>query len=255
MQGPAFFLLKRFEKNRQPPRQQEGEGDGEDPRPDDTTNHAPAHSGEAAGRTNAHDGGADDMGRADRNAEMRGTADDEGGRRFSGKAVDRLQLDDAGAQRADDTPTTNSRTQPHHERTAEFDPQRDGKIGAAIGQRQGEGDDAHRFLRVIHAVAKGHESRRYQLQFSEDAVDAVEIAFVNQPGEPQHHQKADTDTEDRRSHHGDDDFFHNLAGMDVGKAARAGKIGCSQQRADQSVRGTGGQSLVPGNQVPDDSRR
>ena len=85
------------------------------------------------------------------------------------EATSRIQVDDLTTDRAHDAPAAGHRAQRNRQSTRDLHPQRYVHLArdriedvvcfsVAAGQ-QGHDDDAHRLLRVLDAVTKGHGSR------------------------------------------------------------------------------------------------
>ena len=65
--------------------------------------------------------------------------------------------------------------------------------------KEGERDDAHRFLRVVSAVAVCHPGRAQQLQFAEEFVHDMRGVRTQQDDEEEHEQSAEDESGDRRA--------------------------------------------------------
>ena len=80
------------------------------------------------------------------------------------------------------------------------------ELAVAGGGDEGEGDDAHGFGGVIHAVAPAHVTGTDDLQFPEEAVDHDWAG----PSEEHEEHPHDEETADKADHgredHGNDDF-------------------------------------------------
>lgn len=118
-------------------------------------------------------------------------------------------------------------------------------------QHKRERNDTHGFLRVVVAVAERHESGGEDLQLAEDTVNFARVDAVDDPGQKRHEHKTDEQPHQRRGHHRNQNFFVN-GGPDDAVAAHGRGKGRAHQRADDGVRRTGRQALVPGDEVPDD---
>lgn len=113
---------------------------------------------------------------------------------------------------------------------------------------EGHHNDAHRFLCILQAVAQSHGRSRERLQHAESAHRPV----VGQAREEAHHDPhedvAEEETDERRSEHRDDDVLDDPRPVHFccGGEAR------SDEAADEGVRGGGGQTEPPGDEIPDD---
>ena len=95
--------------------------------------------------------------------------DDGGGGGLGGEAVDRLELHDPVAHRPHDPPAAGGRAQGDGGGRDDDDPQRDVDGRDHAGGEERQGDDAHRLLGVVRAVAEGHEPGREDLEPPEAA--------------------------------------------------------------------------------------
>ena len=131
-----------------------GERNGDDPCRKDATRDAPSDGPRSPARTNAHDRARDDMGRGDGHAEVRGHQEHRCRRRLCGKPVDRLELDHPMSHRLHDAPAADGGAERDRRGGREHDPDRHVDGGDETGGEEREGDDAHRFLSVVRAVAQ-----------------------------------------------------------------------------------------------------
>jgi hypothetical protein len=121
----------------------------------------------------ADDRARDRMRRRHRDAEVRREKERYRASRFGAEAADGFELRDAESHRPDDAPAARQRTQAHGGVAREHDPQRHVERLAEQAVRvEQHGDDAHRLLRVVAAVAQAVESRRDELAAAEPRVDA-----------------------------------------------------------------------------------
>ncbi len=157
------------------------------------------------------------------------------------------------------------------------EPEDGGQIGEQAGgfrADQGQGDDAHGLLRVVHAVGEAHARCTDDLRLAEQAVDPARSGQSGQQAtrrghrgddreQHAHQQEAGNEAEHGRTDHRHDHLpQHARAAPD-----RVGRLGPddrlevvasrgerrADQSADQRVRGRGRQSEPPGDQVPDDA--
>ena len=180
------------------------------PRPHDPLDDGPFHAAETFHGADAHDRRGNDVGRRERNAVVAGRLNNHSGGRLGGEAVDRLQLHHFVAEGANDSPATSGRARGHGGGAENDDPFGDDEIrrvqeveqGRKILERaalrageEGEGDDAHRFLSVVCAMAVRHPGGTDQLRFPEDCVDEVRRKRPQQDEQKSHQesteQKAD----------------------------------------------------------------
>ena len=107
----------------------------------------------------------------------------------------RLQFHQLVAQGFNDAPATSRRTRRHGQRAGRLDPS--GNLIALSSQRinaqeaeplrylaevaslgpchQSQGDNTHRFLRIIHPVAEAHACRTKDLQFAKPSSDYMRL--------------------------------------------------------------------------------
>jgi len=113
-------------------------------------------------------------------------------------AVDRVELDHALAHRLDDPPAAGHGPQAdgrggqqdhrqRHDRPTRDDPCREER----------EGDDTHRLLCVVRAVAEGHEPGRDDLQPTESFVQAGWSGSPEEPVDRDHQRERDGESGNR----------------------------------------------------------
>jgi len=105
-----------------------GDGDGQNPGPDDVADDSPFDGAHALDGADSHDGRGNDVGRGERNAPVGGDLNDCRRRGLGGKPVDGLHPHDLVAHGTDDPPAPRRRARRHGERTGELDPERNGKF-------------------------------------------------------------------------------------------------------------------------------
>lgn len=123
--------------------------------------------------------------------------------------------------------------------------------GHGTAYHQGQGDDAHRLLRVVGAVGEGD-----QAGLRGDLARAVALGRrlavgllaegVGEAGREHRRDARDDRCRDRRDQHLGDQ------GVTVHRAHTGRGDGGADQTAHQGVRGTGGQAHQPGQEVPED---
>jgi hypothetical protein len=112
-----------------------------------------------------------------------------------------------------------------------------------------DGDDAHRLLRIVAAVAQRVERRRQELQVTKVAVDGERRRFAARPVDDHHDELREHESEEWR----DDDADRRDAQSAVDHGAEAGlRDGGAGQPADQRVAAARGNPQVPREHVPDD---
>ena len=121
--------------------------------------------------------------------------------------------------------------------------------GGVAGGDQQHPDDADGLLRVVAAVAQAVGAGGDQLQAPEPAVDPRRRGAAEQLRHQHHHQRAQQEAQQRRH----EDEQHGLpdAGGDQRAGAGLGHHG-ADDAADQRVRRTAGDAVVPGQHVPGD---
>src|SRR6266545_4653354 len=225
-------------------------GEGQDPGPDDVAGDAPAHRGQPLGGADAHDRRGDRVGGRDRGAEAdRGHVQHRTGGGFGGEALRWVQVDHPATERTDDPPAARVRPERQHRGGEEVDPERDVLLaGLDPAGVEREHHDAHRLGGVLHAVAERHAPGRNGLRVPEAPVQLAWVAAPEQPRHGEHHQIAEPEPDQGRDHHRDDDLLDYACPEDAGATDRGG----AHQAPDQGVRRGGGQSVIPGDQVPGD---
>ena len=110
-------------------------------------------------------------------------------------------------------------------------------------------DDADSFLRIVATVAKTVGSSREQLETAEIFVDFPWCHVSAYPRNHDHQQAADHEAEEGSDENESDDFQD--AGADQAAKTRLGHRS-TDQTADQCVRRGRRNSVIPGDDVPDD---
>ena len=127
---------------------------------------------------------------------------------LGGEAADGLQLGDLRAHRVDDAPAARQRAEGDRGVRGEHDPDRNRQMAVvelkiAAGDERA-GDDPHRLLRVVAAVAEAVGRRRQQLQAPEPVIDAARRARAEDPQDRHHQGKAEAHADERRQHDEDE---------------------------------------------------
>src|SRR5437868_15269688 len=88
-----------------------------------------------------------------------------------------------------------------------FEPWRDLLESAALGSgKKSQGNDSHRFLSVVSAVAVRHPCRAEDLKFAENSVDRAGGEAMKNRKENKHPDGSDDKAGDWRTDHGDNDL-------------------------------------------------
>src|ERR1700674_1860644 len=99
------------------------------------------------------------------------------------------QFGDLHSHRLDDTPTAEQGSQCHRRLAGEHDPQRYMKLRSALTHgKQQHGNDTHRLLRVVAAMAEAIERGGDELQAAKPAVDLVRSSAEQQVPDQRHEQ-------------------------------------------------------------------
>ena len=168
---------------------------------------------------------------------------DRGGHRLGREAASRIQVDDLTADRTHNASAAGHRAQRNRQSARHLHPQRhvhlarDGiedvvVLAVAAGQQRHD-DDAHRLLRVLDAVAKGHGRRGEALRGAEAAHRAVILGVTQRPQHELHGDVADDEADDGRGEHRDHDVAHDAPPVHD----RAAHEACAHHAADEGVRG------------------
>ena len=112
-------------------------------------------------------------------------------------------------------------------------------------------DDAHGLLRVVRAVAEGHEGRGHDLEPAEVPADDSGRKVTEEIEDQFHEHVAEDDAEDRRDQERGEDL-HDAG--DVQDAHSAVSHGSSRDAAEERVRGADRQTHEDGDKVPEDGR-
>ena len=104
------------------------------------------------------------MRRRDRDSERARQKERRRAGRLRRKSADRLQLRDLRSHGVNDSPSARQRPEADRRVRGEDDPDRDREDFDVAGREEYPGDDAHRLLRVIRAVAEGVERGGEELQ-------------------------------------------------------------------------------------------
>ena len=91
------------------------------------------------------------------------------------EALHRREPGDLRAHRLHDAPAAEQRAEPHRRLAGDHNPERHVEFAAEHGplREQQHGDDAHRLLRVVAAMAERIERSRDELQVAESVVDGA----------------------------------------------------------------------------------
>ena len=129
------------------------------------------------------------MRRRDRNAEP--CRDEQGDRaaRFRAESLHGAEPRDPRSHRMNNSPAAEERPQSHRRLTGEHHPQRHVKPALQLPLRvQERGDDSHRLLGVIAAVAQRIQRGRHKLEMSERIIHAEGRRPHKYPGDQQHEE-------------------------------------------------------------------
>ena len=189
------------------------------------------------------------MGRADRSADHACAGDDAACGSFGSKSVYGLKLEDSVPHGLDDFPAAYGCSHAHGQGADELDPEGNFHCIQVTKEKQGQGNDAHGLLSVIEAVREGHKACRDKLHASKPGVDASPSEACAHPVDDKHGQKACAKTCKRRANEGQDNLGDNTREVDGLKAGMG--PGGAKQAADKCVGGRGGDTKVPGKQIPD----
>ena len=166
--------------------------------------------------------------------------DDERRRRFSGEAVNRLQFHHLVSHGADDAPAASGRAGRHRQSAGDHDPIRHVRLVRHLEKRKParkiakiarigpgkkcERDDAHRFLRIVGAVAVAHEPGADELGFAEDLAHEERAHLAKQSGQQEHEHGAAHKSEHRRGEHGEHDLMPQTDPMAFGVGRRPDQL-------------------------------
>ena len=126
-------------------------------------------------------------------------------------------------------------------------------LGAdVVGGEQRQGDDRHRLLGVVGAVAEGDETAAEDLRGAEVLVGARRVDAAEDVEHACQEQVAEEEPGDRRGDQADDHRHDRSPLQRVHAVARDAH---ADERADQRVRRARGQAGAPGDEVPGDRRR
>ncbi len=172
-----------------------GDGNGQNPGPDDSANNSPFDRAHPLDGSNPHDGGGNDVGRGERDTPVGGDLNDGRRRGLGGKPVDGLHSHNLVAHGSDDPPPARCRSGRHGQGARHLDPERHGKFrgvqemepGGKLGEgavpgrgKENQCDDAHGLLGIIGAMTESNPGGADELCLGEDLVDQLGPEFVEQ---------------------------------------------------------------------------
>ena len=206
-------------------------------------------------RAYSHDCSRDRVGGADRNSGESSGEEGDGASSFGTESADGFELGDAGSHGVDDAPP------------AEVGAESDGGVGGEddrpmivppsafeflgsndVGAKQGAGDNAHRLLSVVAAVAEAVGGGREELQFAEPGVDASRRLVAEDPKDGRHKNEGEDEAHDGCNHDKDQSLVPTGSDDDL-EGAGANNSG-SSHAPDEGVRGGSGQTPPPGEEIP-----
>ena len=117
---------------------------------------------------------------------------------------------------------------------------------------EGEGDDAHRLLGVVRAVAERHERGGDDLEPPEPIVDPARVGALEDVQEHDHQREADDDAEDRRRRRAGRAPCRRCPSTVERRRRPSDAITAPMQAADQRVARRARDPEPPGDQVPGD---
>lgn len=178
---------------------------------------------------------------------------------LGGHALRGGDLDQAFAERPDDPPPAEVGPQGDGDGARDLDPQRHGgEVAPLAGADEGEGDDAHRLLRVVRAVGERDEGGGADLAPAEPGfLEALGDACGDLVDEPRadgrHHHRDDGGEERGHDHlaHDPVEFAAVADPVDTGEAQPGDRR--ADEPAEEGVGGRRRQAEQPGQEVPDDA--
>ena len=168
-------------------------------------------------------------------AQGRGNVDDHGGSCLGSEAVHGLEFNHFVTHGANDAPAAGGRTRCHDDGAGDDHPLIDDEFRSAqksqpvrqilkgarfCAGEEREGDDAHRFLRIIGTMAVRHEASAYQLQLAKYSIHDARPEAVHQHGEQKHQHRPAEESNERGGEHGQNHFGPKAGGGSLGISRR-----------------------------------
>src|SRR6266446_1018267 len=149
------------------PRDQGRGGDRDEPRRNDVCADSPTHCAEIAARADSQHRAGNHVCRADGKADESGALDNACSHQLRGEAGCRFELEDAPAQRPNNSPSARVCSEADRRGGQDHNPKWYLELRQVPRGDQREGDCGHRLLRVVGTVGIGEEGRSGDLQAAE----------------------------------------------------------------------------------------